>query len=56
MMLISVFYQLLLYIGDTILFGGLKFGYGTLDMSRVGTKYFGIGVYADLILDNGHAY
>ena len=49
MILIDVFYQILLFIGDSILLGGFKLGYEALDLYRVGSKYFGHGVDAHFI-------
>ena len=42
-MLIAVFYQLLLFIGDHIFWGSFKLGDEAVDLSGVNAKYFGIG-------------
>ena len=54
MMLVSIFYQILMFIGYPILLGGFKLGDDTLALSGVGAKYFGRGEDADFILDDGH--
>ena len=54
MMLISVFYQILLFIGDPILLGGFKLGGEVLDMSVLGDIFIGHGKYGNFILDDIH--
>ena len=44
LILISVFYQILLFIGYTILLGGLKLGYEVLDLLGREAIFFGHGV------------
>ena len=41
MMLIYVLYQILLFIGDTILLGGFKFVDEILDLLRLGAHFLG---------------
>ena len=48
------FYQLLLFVGDTLLLGGVKLRDEALDLSWVDMKYFGSEADADFILDYGH--
>ena len=43
LMLISVFYQSLLFIGDFILLGGFKLGHEVFDLSILGAILFGHG-------------
>ena len=51
MMLISVFYQLLLVIGDPILLGVLKMDDEVLDQSGLGAIFIGHSADGDFILD-----
>ena len=54
LMLVSVFYQLLLFIGDPILLGVFKLGDEFLDLSGLGAIFFGHFADSDLILDDRH--
>ena len=54
MILISIFYQLLLVIGDPILLGGFKMGDEVLDQYGLRSIFVGHGVDGDLILDDSH--
>ena len=53
-MLIPVFYQLFLFIGDPVLLGGFKLGDEVLYLSVPGAIFFGHVVDAEFILDEGH--
>ena len=50
-MLISVFCQILLVIGDTILLGGFKIGDEFLDKLGLESIFFGHGADGDFILN-----
>ena len=54
LILISVFYQLLLVIGDPILLGVLKMDDEVLDQSGLGAIFIGHGADGDFILDYSH--
>ena len=54
MILISVFYQAILVLGDYILLGGLKLGYEVLDLSGVDAKIHRCRAEGEFILDDGH--
>ena len=54
LVLISVLYQLLLDIGDSIFWGGSKLGYEVLDISGVDTNKSGCRADGDFILDHGN--
>ena len=54
MILFSVFYHILMFIGDPILLGGFKLGDGVLGLSVLGDIFFGNIVDADFILDDIH--
>ena len=54
LMLVSVFYQLLLFIGDPIFLGVFKLGYEFLDLSVLGAIFFGHCADSYLILDDRH--
>ena len=56
MMLIAVFHQLLLVIGDPILLGVFKMGDEVLDNSILRDIFFGHVEYGDLILDGSHVF
>ena len=56
LMLITFFYQLLLFIGDPILLGGFKLGDEVLDMPGLGSIYIEYGVDGDFILDDSHEF
>ena len=53
-MLIAVFYQLLLVIGNHILLEGFKMGDEVLDQSGLVDIFVGHGVDGDFILDDIH--
>ena len=50
LMLISFFYQLLMFIGDRILLGGFKLGDEVLDLSVLGVILIEHGTDGDFIL------
>ena len=54
MILFSVFYHILMFIGDPILLSGFKLGDGVLGLSVLGDVFFGNIVDADFILDDIH--
>ena len=54
LMTISVFYQLLLFLGYPILLGGFKLGDEVPDLSVVEAKYYGCRADGDFILDGDH--
>ena len=56
MMLISVFYQLLLVIGDPILLSGFKMGDEVLDQLVLGAIFIGNGTDGDFILYDSHEF
>ena len=53
-MLIAVFYQISLFIGDPILLGGLNLVDEILDLLGLGDIFIGLGVDGELILDCSH--
>ena len=53
-MLIYVFYQILLFIGDPILLGIFKFVEYILDPSGLGAVFIGHSTDGDFILDDRH--
>ena len=53
-MTISIFYQLLLFLGYPILLGGFKLGDEVPDLSVVEAKYYGCRADGDFILDGDH--
>ena len=53
-MLISVLYQILLFVGYPILLGGFKLGDEVLDLSGLGAIFIGHGADGDFILDDSH--
>ena len=53
-MMIAVFCQILLVIGDPILLGGFKIGDEVLDQSGLGAIFIGNGADGDFILDDSH--
>ena len=53
-MLIAVFYQILLIIGDPILLVGFKMGDEVLGQSVLGSIFVGNGADGDFILDDRH--
>ena len=53
-MLIYVFYQILMVIGDPILFGGFKMSDEVLDQSGLGSIFVGNGEDRDFILNYRH--
>ena len=54
LMLITIFYQLLLVIGDPIFLGGFKMGDEVLYQSGLGDVFSGHGAGGDLVLDDSH--
>ena len=54
LMLISFFYQLLMFIGDRILLGGFKLGDEVLDLSVLGVILIEHGTDGDFILYGRH--
>ena len=54
LMLIAVFYQILLIIGDPILLVGFKMGDEVLGQSVLGSIFVGNGADGDFILDDRH--
>ena len=54
LILITIFYQLLLVIGDPILLGGFKMGDEVLYQSGLGDVFAGHGAGGDLVLDDSH--
>ena len=51
MILISIFYQIILFIGDPIWLGGFKLGDEVLDLSVLGTIFIGHGADGEFVLD-----
>ena len=56
LIMIAIFYQILLLIGYPIFLGGFKLGDEGLDLSGLGTIFFGHGADADFILDGSHEF
>ena len=56
LILIAVFYQILLVIGDPILLDGFKMGDEVLDQSGLQAIFVGNGVDGYFILDDRHEY
>ena len=54
LMLIDVFCQILLVVGDPIWLGGFKMVYEVIDQLVLVSISIGRGVYGDFILDNIH--
>ena len=56
MILIDVFCQILLVVGDPILLVRFKMGDEVLDQSGLGATFVGHGADGDFILDGSHEY
>ena len=54
LILISVFYQLIMFLGEYVLLGGLDIRYEFLDVSGVGNKFEGLIYGGDFILYDRH--
>ena len=52
----TVFYQILMILGDSVLLGGFKLGDEILYLLGLDTNFFRCISNGDLILDDGHEY
>ena len=56
LMLVTVFNQFLLVVGDPILLGGFKMGDKAFDQSGLGAIFLGNGADGDFVLYNRHKF
>ena len=54
LIMIAIFYQILLFLGDSTFFGGFKLGDGIPDLSVVDAKFYGCRSDGDFILYDVH--